>query len=596
MSIWVILANMMKWHNVRHVVSLEVMCFVKSKPTQVTVKLDNTSLVQVENKKCLGVNLDSQLNFTKHVENTRTKALKTLSSVSRLLNETGGMRSSLGLMLYNSLVFPILTYAYPVWSTISNTQVALLEDVHEAALRKITGTHGGTATNSLEVIMGVLPFRLQLQEKMAKEYLRILRKQPDSAIRIIVQQCIDSTSTASNPAKLMKQAIRETERKINLEKLDPEPSYSEDRAVIVLQKRYLDKWKDLGSSKSRTSAQKLLTSKSIQEHLSGIRESTLAIFTDGSALRNPGPCGCSAIIFINGLSNDAVTISRPVSRQSTSFYGEVAAFDLVSSQCHPSRILNCTHTLRLPGSQAAIDAVCNNSGNHTNLIRNIVSNIRSLSDRGIAVEFCWIPVHAGIAANDLADAAAKLAAEEAQAWTIEQDVSDTTMESAKKQLKLDLVNIWQRQWDVQTEGRYTHNILPAVKLNRLKNVPQSNVLRQADARLNRLLSGNTLLKAHHLSQALNRRAGSDASTQCECGRAPQDAEHYLLECHLFNNERKIMIESITEAVLGTKKNIDIPLDINLLLGDADETPKVVKVKVRKEVLRFLTATCQDISI
>ena len=226
-------------------------------------------------------------------------------------------------------------------------------------------------------------------------------------------------------------------------------------------------------------------------------------------------------------------------------------------------------------------AVCNNSGNHTNLIKNIVGNIRTLSDRGIAVEFCWIPGHAGIAANDLADAAAKSAAVEAQAWTIEQDESETTMESAKKQLKLELVRIWQRQWDVQSEGRYTHNILPVVKLNRLKNIQHGNVLRQADARFNRLLSGNTLLKAHHLSQALNRRAGSDASTQCECGRAPQDAEHYLLECPLFNSERQIMLDTITEAVLSTNRNINIPLDTNLLLGDAETIPKDIKVKVRR---------------
>ena len=48
----------------------------------------------------------------------------------------------------------------------------------------------------------------------------------------------------------------------------------------------------------------------------------------------------------------------------------------------------------------------------------------------LAVEFCWIPGHAGIAAGDLADAAVKSVAEEAQAWTSEQDESETTMESA----------------------------------------------------------------------------------------------------------------------------------------------------------------------
>ncbi len=107
---------------------------------------------------------------------------------------------------------------------------------------------------------------------------------------------------------------------------------------------------------------------------------------------------------------------------------------------------------------------------------------------------------------------------------------------------------------------------------------------------------NTLLKAHHLSQAINRRAGSDASTQCECGRAPQDAEHYLLECPLFNSERQIMLETITAAVLSANSDINISLDTNLLLGDDDTIPKDTKVKVRRSVLKFLTATCQDISI
>ena len=38
------------------------------------------------------------------------------------------------------------------------------------------------------------------------------------------------------------------------------------------------------------------------------------------------------------------------------------------------------------------------------------------------------------------------------------------------------------------------------------------------------------------------------------------------------------------------------LNVNLLLGDADETPKDVKVEVRKAILNFLKSTSQDISI
>ena len=77
----------------------------------------------------------------------------------------------------------------------------------------------------------------------------------------------------------------------------------------------------------------------------------------------------------------------------------------------------------------------------------------SPNDRGIRVKFCWIPSHVGIAANhDLADHAPKSDAEEAQAWTVEQDDSETTPEAPKKHLKQDLTHIRQRQWDVQTQG------------------------------------------------------------------------------------------------------------------------------------------------
>ncbi len=61
--------------------------------------------------------------------------------------------------------------------------------------------------------------------------------------------------------------------------------------------------------------------------------------------------------------------------------------------------------------------------------------------------------------------------------------------------------------------------------------------------------------------------------------ASQDAEHYLLECPLFNSERQDMLEFITEAVLG----------------DSD-CPKDIKIEVRNAVLKFLTDTSQDINI
>ncbi len=297
----------------------------------VQVKLEDAPLKQVKEKKVLGVTVDQNLTFKSHVENVRVRALKTLSSISRLLDETGGMRTALGLQLYNSLVYPVLTYAYPVWSTVSNTQLSALEDVHEAALRKLTGTHGGTATNALEVILGILPF------------------------------CV-------------------------------------------------------------------------------------------------------------------------------------------------------------------------------------------------------------------------------------------TVKDAQRTLQSELLKIWQRQWDTQLEGRFTHSLFPTVKLRSLHK-HHGRVLRGGEIRLNRLQSGNSLLRTHHLSQSLERRAGNPVTTQCDCHQGPQDCEHLFLGCPIFASERESMTNNIMEAILKNKHCSSANrLSLRLLIGDDASIPSDVKVVFRKEVLNYLAATIDEINI
>ncbi len=133
-----------------------------------------------------------------------------------------------------------------------------------------------TPTNALEVITGTLPFWLQLQEILASEYLRIMRKQPQSQVKELVIECTESASSQSNPAKLMKVSIRDTSRKVDLKYLDPEPVYSEDNMDFNIRKSMVNRGKDLGSSKNRTDQQKLLTAQ--YSNISGAFLQTLCQF------------------------------------------------------------------------------------------------------------------------------------------------------------------------------------------------------------------------------------------------------------------------------------------------------------------------------
>ncbi len=135
--------------------------------------------------------------------------------------------------------------------------------------------------------------------------------------------------------------------------------------------------------------------------------------------------------------------------------------------------------------QAAIESIINNTGIHTKLITNIIDSTIILNSKDISVELCWIPGHAGITANDLANIEAKKVAETAKNWSDNQDDSDITIKDAQRVLHNDLLKTWQRQWDMQPEGRYTHALLPSVKLKPLHR-SHGKVLPVTDVRFNRL--------------------------------------------------------------------------------------------------------------
>ena len=57
-------------------------------------------------------------------------------------------------------------------------------------------------------------------------------------------------------------------------------------------------WRHLGSSKTRTEEQEIKGRDLILQKITETTENTAIVFTDGSCLNNPGPCGAGAIVFV----------------------------------------------------------------------------------------------------------------------------------------------------------------------------------------------------------------------------------------------------------------------------------------------------------
>ena len=79
----------------------------------------------------------------------------------------------------------------------------------------------------------------------------------------------------------------------------------------------------LGGSHSRTKEMATRAKELTSSHLQSLPRTSLVIFTDGSSLENPGPCGSSAIIYTHGLAQEPVVLKRPVSTKSSAFHGEL---------------------------------------------------------------------------------------------------------------------------------------------------------------------------------------------------------------------------------------------------------------------------------
>ncbi len=106
-------------------------------------------------------------------------------------------------------------------------------------------------------------------------------------------------------------------------------------------------------------------------------------------------------------------LQRTVSKHSSSYHAELSAIDLALE--YSSSLANIhTHfnTVSIhTDCQSVIATLLHGIPNgHHNLVNGILTHVKNLKQRGVEVELIWVTGHAGVAANGLADHAAKEAA------------------------------------------------------------------------------------------------------------------------------------------------------------------------------------------
>ena len=274
--------------------------------------------------KLLGITLDEKMTFEPHIELVERKALRSLNSL-RKVKETEIISTSCMLQLYKALIHPQLEYAAPVWQIDNCSGLA---KVQRKGLALCLGTPGTAGLEALEVEEWVRPLELRREELAVRQAAKIMTKEDDTCIKRCWHSFVDTESAERKVSPFGKMNVQVADMISNtgiaLQCLENEFTFTES---LRPSKRKPEYWKNLGSSKSRTKTQEVMSREVIGNMIEGCDEKTAIAFTDGSCLGNPGPCGAGACVFLPGHTEPSL-LKHPVSSLGSILLGELIAIKM----------------------------------------------------------------------------------------------------------------------------------------------------------------------------------------------------------------------------------------------------------------------------
>ncbi|GFT38611.1 probable RNA-directed DNA polymerase from transposon BS [Trichonephila clavipes] len=129
------------------------------------IKIQNSQIKKVDLPTYLGVTLDPELRFSKHIEQTTNKALGKLNILRKLCGTSWGSRPQTLKSTFCTVIRPVLEYATPIWTPASISVKRKLDSVQHRAAKIIVGAVSSTNNEKAEQECGLPP--LESRRKLA---------------------------------------------------------------------------------------------------------------------------------------------------------------------------------------------------------------------------------------------------------------------------------------------------------------------------------------------------------------------------------------------------------------------------------------------
>ncbi|GFS96420.1 RNase H domain-containing protein [Trichonephila clavipes] len=344
----------------------------------------NTTLKELSNQKVdlptyLGVTLDPELRFSKHIEQTTNKALGKLNILRKLCGTSWGSRPQTLKSTFCTVIRPVLEYATPIWTPASISVKRKLDSVQHRAAKIIIGAVSSTNNEKAEQECGLPP--LESRRKLATiKFTNKLRsygaphsKKPPK------NTCFNWNCCSHVPKK--------------------RPCNSQTKGL---------------------------------ETIAILSQDNFAIaYTDGSSDRSLSNGGAGIILLLPDGNNYKHKINTGII--ASNFTSELVAIReaLLLYQQNPHVIDSTEGLVIFSDSKSAIEAIRNGE---TNISCDIITLLEQLHNKRKSCILQWIPAHVNIEGNECADSLAK------EARDIEHKCTTITLDDANAVAKHRIMN------------------------------------------------------------------------------------------------------------------------------------------------------------
>jgi ribonuclease HI len=481
----------------------------KSIGEPIQFEMDGVPLKEVVEKKFLGLKHDRMLTWKPHVAGLRVRCNKTLNILKIINRNNQGTDARTLLRIYRALVRSKLDYGSQVYGTAPKTYLEPLDPIHHKGLRLCLGAYRSSPNESICVEACEPELKLRREMLQMQYFVRTLQFLPQNKPVRLDDRSLDVVYAQPSNKPL---SLGYIVRKKLFEKYNVTLPY-----VALLKESKLGPWELPSPAVCMSLAQygKKETSLEMyrQHFIRHKHKADVEMYTDGSKSKE----GVGAGVVARAIGHRDSKHGRRLHDIASIFTAELYAIKIALQLLKTCRSVK---VVIYSDSRSSLEAIKNQS--RCKLVKEILELITDLKKLGNTVMFCWLPGHAGIQGNEIADKEAKAAI--SRPVVSQQEIPVADIQAA---IKRKVIDGWKKQWlETTIEKVKLKEVIPVINSAPL----ELGLSRKDSVKVTRLRIGHTRLT--HSFNFL----GEDVPMCIEC-EVEMSVKHVLLTCGQFALQR-----------------------------------------------------------